>query len=145
MNEEIRKQSSEENAKSKLKKELSLYTKKWKDDSYESYMDRKKRIEEIISTQEDREFFCHYLSTQHKNSRFWFESMTSMAIPIEIAIFSSMPGVFKDNSYWAIIISAIVVAIFIFGELSKIDRETCFYEECIEIAKEKTADDYDQT
>lgn len=48
MNEEIRKQSSEENAKSKLKKELSLYTKKWKDDSYESYMDRKKRIEEII-------------------------------------------------------------------------------------------------
>ena len=52
----IRKQSLNESADLKIKQELSIYLEKRKDDSYESYIDRENRIEEIISSCDDRDF-----------------------------------------------------------------------------------------
>lgn len=117
-----------------MKEELSLYTKKWKDDSYESYMDRKKRIEEIISTQEDREFFCHKLKTEYRKSKIDIEVLTALVIPIEIAIISLTGSTNGKYSLVAVVISSIIIIGYILCDLFKKKRAIYFFEECIDIA-----------
>ena len=110
----------------KSKKKNSRY------EYFKDYSEWKKHVKSIAPL-DDMENFEHYIFKNIRDNKYLLQSVNSIVIPLEVAAFSIICGVPKDNNFIALILSLMAVVALFSVFYYKIKNAICFWEDCYTI------------
>lgn len=103
----------------------------------DTYSEWKEHVKEILPTEINNDNdLLHWLIAKKRGEEIYFEAVKSISIPISVAIVA-MPTFFGIDKVIGIAILIIVAIILLWHEMYKVAQKIYFYNEIIEILKNK--------